>query len=409
MDDIEEYRKDPIKFNLLSDHLQRQLLEKASGTTWDDFRLIHQPYPNSPYRKLHYDMRDPELGRNIGVIRSLIQYNLALGDWITGALVMNFFRVETHNVGRISVPETFQSFRKIFTFGCFGPNDDLKETNCQEWVYGHVGRRLLPYVIRHFTDAEFEIACSAIRSTRYSTREFTKILGKFQTSKISPIDGITPDIIDARSIKIGNIMAQKRLLESPNDSSLYVFASLWSRGGFVLPIPRPRWSRQQHRELTCGRFNRELRMVLLMQKFRYLEFSLHKDLIDTILGFLFDSYYEDLRQRIRQRNAKIREISTLGGPEMSKFLQMTGTEVIVDGTIRLVVNLSMGIPVGEVVLNDQPYTLGDPENPQLNARIINYCNCCGNLEDFLKGNIRITVLDNDGSRYISSQPISYNY
>jgi hypothetical protein len=276
-------------------------------------------------------------------------------------------------------------------------------------VYGHVGRRLLPYVIYHFTDAEFEIACSVIRATRYSTREFTKILGKFQTSRISPIDGITTDIIDARSIKIGNIVGQKRLLESPNDSSLYVFASLWSRGGFVLPIPRPRWFRQQHRELTCGRLNREFKTVLLMQKFRYPEFPLHKDLIDTILGFLFDSYYEDLRQRIQQRNSKIREISTLGGPEMSKFLEMTGTEVIADGSIRLVANLSMGIPVGEVVLNGQPYNLGDPENPQSNTRIIRYCTSCGNLEDFLNGNVRITVSDNDGSRYISSQPISYNY
>jgi hypothetical protein len=125
MDDIEEYRKNPVKFNLLPADWQRKFLEEASGTTWDDFRLIYKPYPDSPYRKLHYDMRDPELGRNMGVIRSLIQYNLALGDWITGALVMNFFRVETHNVGRISVPSTFQSFRKIFTFGCFGPNDGL--------------------------------------------------------------------------------------------------------------------------------------------------------------------------------------------------------------------------------------------------------------------------------------------
>jgi hypothetical protein len=104
------------------------------------------------------------------------------------------------------------------------------------------------------------------------------------------------------------------LVESPEDPNPPKYAYLlnywrFRTGNFKWQIPKPHWTRQMHQKLVDGKFNGAcVRTILLMQKFRPMEFPLHKDLIDAVIREVFNLHVDDLRDGMIAKETWIKEL-----------------------------------------------------------------------------------------------------
>lgn len=353
-DEIENFRRKPFDFFALNGDTQFEILERLYGPSES---FIFDPSSWSLSSCTHTD-DDRALKRYTTEeflrITGALAPHLSIGAWTYAGMFMTFFGMDTHHFTRISDPHHFRSFRKVFPLGCFGLSECSRDSNSEEWVYGHPGPNIIKQAIEmeYFEYEEFGFVCDAFRKTTYSTDEAYRII-KFIMIDIDIYREIP--FIPGRIRRIFEIMSQKRFSEVCGPTMIYPFAQLIdARFEFGLIDPkfecdRPRWTRRSHKELTCDRLNTEFKTVLLMQKFRYVQFPLHRDLIDTVLKHLFNSYYEDLRDRIRNRNSRVREVQSLPHQEALEFVLDYGIVEVTPENIIDAVNRSMGIPLRKEV------------------------------------------------------------
>jgi hypothetical protein len=191
-----------------------------------------------------------------------------------------------------------------------------------------------------------------------------------------------------------------------------------------LPLNRPTWTQQSHGELTCERLQGEFQQVLLMHKFHRENFPLHKDLLDTILKSLFNSYYDDLRDRIRTRAKRIKEVALWDTAKLSDWLLDFWIVEVSLKSIIDAVNMEMFIPVPKHQHDVYEQKLGmallnrtDIENTDgqtvissgIKDRLIQYCieNVPGGFKPVILGKVRLGISSygNESSIKISHQMV----
>lgn len=246
---------------------------------------------------------------------------LIIFKWKTAGRLMEFFGISYTGHGVVNLQECishihFKAFIKVFPFGCFDLNrkPTLRLYNyAQEWVYGrpvdHIV--LLSFMPDYIDDALFEKIMNAMHITEYFTDDVANIL-----SLIVRATSVYPQLHGRRNLILKEL-GQKRLMDSNTMYDLYRFAFLMPNltgltvggneklrfdrpWGFV--IPNPIWNRQSHALLTSEQFNCEALVILQMQKFRFCQFPLHRDLLNLVLTKLFEGHLEDLEKRICYRN-----------------------------------------------------------------------------------------------------------
>lgn len=289
-------------------------------------------------------------------LHPLMNDYLGMGDWISVGMLMVFFRIKPMTIGKIPAIGHFTKFRKVFPFGSFGTTKLPRFSNAEEWLYGRPGEHIIDQCFRaeYLNSSEFELICKAMETIKYTTVELICILRELG---IDNPKAIKYPRMPSRVAEICRILEQKRFVKSPDSTGICPFGQLMNDDLLnhdiykkihtfkKLPLNRPTWSRQSHGELTCQRLQGEFRQVLLMHKFRRENFALHKDLLDIILKSLFDSYYDDLRDRIRARAKRIQEVSLWDMAKLSDWLLDFWIVKVSLKSIINAVNMEMFIPV----------------------------------------------------------------
>lgn len=314
--DAEIFRNNPSRFAALEMDTQNSLLETVCGkepTVYDG-----RAWPESKYAEIgrsHYVVGygDPRKDE-IKTIRQFIDRALSHGNWSRAARFMMFFKVKVYEFGMIEDVVSLMEFMDIFPMGCFkrtyngGPLDKMKDS--MAWCYGVPSLNLLPRGIAlvQFRPHIFQQICSMFSelSMRPSAAISILEIRKATSTAFWIPEELTVGIIDALNSRIletlpdrnENILFYPCLLQ-------YHYTALNNPVG---AIPRPIWSRKNHKILGHPGFKKAARTIVLMQKFRYPQFPLHKDLTDILLGHLFNAYIDGWQKELSAKKDALEDL-----------------------------------------------------------------------------------------------------
>jgi hypothetical protein len=329
-----------------------------------------QEWPDSPYRIL-------KLGFFINRETQLLEVRLRelakSKQWSRLAALMIFFRIEYAEQVYSGGPELkkgqHDKFFKVFQYGSFRQHQVISANSntLRQWLIGETTQVLLKILSTHanvdIPDSLFETVCmDAFRYDKLQT----------EMSKILDIIGRGYTVWPNR-IQILIKISSNRRVGAPVKETLHQFrypedhpylfllpyysgtpVPAYKRASPVLEfgdlidgvedmqqfetvtisIPRPIWSRTTHGILTTPIFNKEILTVLCMHRFHREKFNLHKDLLNILIGMLFQGYLDrlELKGRVYQtylkaRNGNYRGLYHLFNPaEFQEFTNFKDVE-----------------------------------------------------------------------------------
>lgn len=288
--------------------------------------------------------------------------------WKNVGRLMEFFRVEFDqnrlDCFKHELPnEIFDEFMTVFPFGCISHVEEYQYEfsigNCvTEWILGRPSEHLIrvlmnPYRIKN---EMFEQIITVMEKTVYFTDEIIEIRRSIWAHLLTLIDDHKPEIERRRNVII-SVMTQKKFEDSNKNTDVYRFIYLTvSENSILRPdlkIPKPRWSRESHGDLTISTFTEESLIVLAMQKFRYSNFTLHKDLVDVVLKHLFELHLRDIENTLDKRDALYAKLNCgMNNQERLKYGLAVG--ICLDGGFTIapssnreldIVHLHMGLMI----------------------------------------------------------------
>lgn len=230
-------------------------------------------------------------------------------NWNYLARLMEFFGVMSYQIDHIHDKETLLWFMQTFAFGCFRktdepPREESRETAALEWCYGEIGVHLIAYSVTDGLLPEvLEMVIARMREVSCMAEYIKDILER-----------ITPSQYQNRAneevrTSIITILSQKYLLNGGTLMTLAPYAYLVPRVDHCFykkksdyGIPKPRWSKAAHRMVAPPGFTQEVQTVIAMQKFRYAEFPLHKDLVELLIQKIFLCHLEGFEARLDYRD-----------------------------------------------------------------------------------------------------------
>lgn len=304
----EEYRDAPILYSMLDVDSKRAILEEVTGSE-ESFAYVPQDWPESRFKNIQMPIgtHSEPFRTEVGAVLSAINLEVSIHSWRRVARLLMFFRVEHWRFGTSLEMKMFDTFTKVFPLGCFHSKVALSNLNCRpdntdQWVFGCP----CEYVITRslfYSDALFEQICFYIEKSSYTMIQIRCIVYEFIQCRS---DG-TEDRINM----VIKLLSQKRLSSIEEPYATLGFLNLESSSASFVSLAktftRPIWSRKRDRSLAFGDLLKEVKTIILMQKFRYSEFPLHQDLIDKVAGYLFDAFYERLVKYFNRRRAFAKE------------------------------------------------------------------------------------------------------
>jgi hypothetical protein len=230
-------------------------------------------------------------------------------DWKYLGRLMEFFGVMAYQIGPIHDKENLLQCMQTFEFGCFRKLDEplreeSRENAALEWCYGEIGVHLIAHAVTDGLLPEvLEMVISRMGQVSYMA-EYIKII----------LERITPSQYQNRvneevRTRIITILSQQYLANGGTLMTLAPYAYLVPRVEHCFykkkadyGIPKPRWSKTAHRMVAPPGFTHEVRTVIAMQKFRYSEFPLHKDLIELLIQKIFLCHLQGFEARVDYRD-----------------------------------------------------------------------------------------------------------
>jgi hypothetical protein len=330
---IKKCRLDPALF-YANESPQRSLMLDRFYEQSADFVLKRRDCTGTPFFGIHGPL-----------IYSDIDGYLALGLWYRAAQVMDFFKVPHFRMTQFMNSDKLIAMMAVFEFGCFDPQfcrGARIENAMGEWCHGRIGQFLIRIVtmpLLNTPDWLFESILAKLATQNYTTYDASDIINELK-----------PDPVNYdRRAKIVAILAQKRFALSEDESRTTPYLYLM-RANF--PIPKPLWTRTRHLQLANSNFREETRTILLMRKWRFDNFPLHKDLVDTLLLKLFELHLDDAEKLLAEIKETYEKVSTWRVGQKSRFCLKQGVpstyttgEFVIADRIADAVHLSFGIPI----------------------------------------------------------------
>jgi hypothetical protein len=303
----ESLRRDASTFFKLDESMITDILNR-SNPHGKPFAFQVQEWPDTLYACVQFVSE--KISSDALLISNHINRALLDAKYGRAAQFLDFFQVRDWNFdGRLTRVDMFK-FSAAFPFGCFYRRGNLPSrivAFLDHWVYGQPDHRSIEFSLK-IEESAFHKIYDCIRRWVYTEDLMLDILKSF--SKDSWV------IHSTRINQLLEILSQKRFASTKTAPYLFLLPLTQYGTCMTLPfkIPRPVWSRSTHQSLNLSnhcdsKFDLEaaVRTVLLMQKFRYAEFSLHKDLVDTIIRHLFDFYLDSLEDYLVQKREFMRE------------------------------------------------------------------------------------------------------
>jgi hypothetical protein len=254
-----------------------------------------------------------------------ISGELRNGNWSRAAKLMMFFRVTSYSFGNFNDFKSFIEFAKVFPMGCFGEwkysNSLIEISGTRQWCHG----------VPHTHLFKMGLACLTLDTPLFSqicqifargpvTVKAAKdiILWREIEHHLKRIDrDLSTEIITAFNCRRLEIVGRhEKLLFYPCLFKYHYSALHTADLGY---IPRPTWSRQRHLALADKKFKQQTMTVLLMHKFRRMEFPLHKDLGDMVLEYLFVARIAELKHKLKVQRELVRGLMTMNTEERKVY------------------------------------------------------------------------------------------
>jgi hypothetical protein len=354
--DVARFQEMPIRFFGQYIDTRESLLDKLYGP-WQNFIFQPQDCSDSPFRILYTGPEyksdgwtDEQHGRSI-IRESLIPY-CDRQEWGRVAQIMTFFKVaeiELEDLIFEDYPDERVSgcieFLRVFGFGCFRRDPTTNwQTAVEEWCHGNIAYNLFDLILSkqtRFPEDLFQVFLKHLERESLDTITMKCLFYDIDMNLKVMDSSYTPRVIA--------ILAQKRFKFAQRPEDLMPYAYLMS---VKLSIPKPVWNRQTHLLITSKEFQSETKTILLMRRFQFDNFPLHKDLVDVLLERLFQSHLRDLERRIQERDRRYAEAVKLTDGEQVNFCMDRG---IVDesalkcGRLHLnlfeAIHMEMGVPM----------------------------------------------------------------
>lgn len=378
----DDYRKHPRAFFDLYASERKEILTDVYG-----------PIESFVYRKI----LDEEIVYSMYyadkvAIEALCGLHMENQEWELAGMMFQFFNIRDIEFPPNRGEKHFNGFAKVFPFGCIDDPDSASEnllyqTCTTEWSVGIVDVELLKesFLPGKIDDDHFEFLVGWLGRNGLLSSRMPEIL---EVCLLASIEKRS----ETRVERVISVLSQKYLFFGLNDKVerklipripyLYMF-DLSDRGlvpsgkvyDFRSKIPKPKWSRKNNWKISYPGFSNKCLYVIMMQKFRYDSFGLHRDLVDVVLGHLFDLEVEEMEVKLKERDKKINHLmacyseSTDYGDEssvelrnevlqyclkvgISIFAYSYGIEQWLKESIHNAVDLTMGYPLKKHVRDD---------------------------------------------------------
>jgi hypothetical protein len=312
--DIPALRNDPQKFFSMSDEDQKNILNSLFGSANIIYKSEEWPESQFPIIDAAGErmLDNPDLEASGKVLAAKIDRFFMTDMFATVAKLMMFFRIKVFLFPE-NTYDHFVKFTKVFPRGCFVNTIPrlparMKWHPMYQWCTNNSKVQLVQLGLRFYME-DPNILQFALESTKCESLD--ELLHIFSMKSV--LDG------SQLSLKfVVEAFNQKRLQSGRNryNKSVvfpcllpYHFSSLYRK----LPknISRPLWTRQNHKDLTVGTLRREILVILQMQKFRYAQFSLHKDVIDIVIRYIFEAHVIDMENECSAQKVIVQEIMAM--------------------------------------------------------------------------------------------------
>lgn len=307
--DVEYYRRRPIEFGGLSFQDRLTLVELVTGPL-ENVMFGQANWPESKFRVVSpYDsvITDEKSALDLLLATAMVE-----AKYSYVAALMIFFQIEC-NANLLHLNDYGgTSVLKYFEFGCFANHRPPGVSNAIDYykiqdAFGKDGPHIccylfgIPYIYlfgtaicetENICDGEFAKMCQIAETMKYSVASVHLAL-----RAPSCMDRVNAVALQSPRLKTFLLLLNKRIFGDCAllDDVQYAchLKYYYSTDAFMSPsfnIPAPKWSRATHKHIAFEGFSKIAQTIIAMQKFRYRRFPFHKDLIDTLLGFVFDNH-----------------------------------------------------------------------------------------------------------------------
>jgi hypothetical protein len=314
----------PEDFFDLEQDLQNAILENTVGP---EVGIVFEPTSDAKSYPLTHvsdsiaktDIQVAHLQRAITKLKGLTDSGRRL------LCILRFFRVK--NLSNCYVTESqFERLIGIFPFGCMASSKGLTDSEriyrseCfNYWLMGVHPAKILGYVhdAKIFTtDAAFQKICESIPYHKISATDAVSLIVEcgynlLESIYVVPGNPFHKTLLASSQMRVKLIIDRLCSIslaveEPPNDSYPYLFMTKWglrladpelrkdwNRCSFKTAITRPRWTKDTHHFMD-RKFKNATLTVLLMRKFCYEQFPMHKDLVPMFLEYLFSAHLDSI-------------------------------------------------------------------------------------------------------------------
>lgn len=315
-DEIEYLRCNPVKFfRETDDHLCTYVLDKIGGDI-QTFKYEKMAWPDSPLRefeKIHNVSPTPDTE----VLMNTLMRLQKSYSWTDIARYLKFFRVEWYVPYYEKMDNlVWKEFKRVFPYGSFDYPDSYND--CAGCIIGWLGgiptvelmQRVLDPARIHdeywdpekdvSIESEFDVITMSIEKLAkkgpiFFPGDFYDILNCWYNLYFRyDSDTIPNHVLNYRLTKILNAFPPRLklhhefpLLEFTYQTTYYPNLDGAIQHWYWNKLKKPIWNRQNHKAVATELFQNQTLTILMMQRHRYSLFSLHKDLVDKILGYVF--------------------------------------------------------------------------------------------------------------------------
>lgn len=375
---IERVCADPYSIVYLTPIDRIAVLELLFGPR-DDFVYTSEEWLDSKYRCVTYNTieawksnEEDTISAKHMLICSALTWHLFRGDWAIAGMLMMFLKIGYHRFNRFThdTAENWLNFTKVFPCGCFRkclaevqatPNN-IDDVAVMQWCFGITKRALLDITFKWADATILNGVLFGISHCEYTGLEIYEFYWQLATSW-------SDAFMRGRILEINKAFRNKRLLPRGQQTDSIVYPCLvpfhhwlveYVEGELEIPfkVSRPIWSRHSHRYLTDSKFKQVALTVLLMQKFRYAQFSLHRDLIDMVLEYVFAGEIDAMEAAMIAKTGKMRHFMAKPKEYRDKFCLQQGIVSNVHSCgYGDAMDLAEGIPIHQDRMNNYNKTM----------------------------------------------------
>jgi hypothetical protein len=304
---LDLYRQNVGDFLKLSIEDQELLLDTLCG----EGKFVYRKDPN--FRATEHVSASDDL-------HEVTMRYTRIDDWSMVAKVRFFFGADFYPWQGVFQYKKFDEFAQAFPFGC---SHDPNNTSWGVSVHGGVEivqwcdgalfmSKVNDTILREASDAVFETTLEQLPKmsfSRFETCTSIELIRDNSIVKYYPRDKVAEVRWKKRADRMLAVLSQTIPYSNPIQSHLdeIIYPCLMNQHYRYhtvkkFAIPRPQWNRQRHVELSRGTtFAQTALSVLLMYKFRWANFPLHKDLVTMILGYVFDAHVAHVEETMDAR------------------------------------------------------------------------------------------------------------